>query len=820
MTENNIWREWPTNPPSAGFDFEYKGVNYTVIRPLGRGGQAVSILVISEAGDECVFKVFLNVENSAAKKEWIAAKNIKSSRCAKVYDILENDGKPLGLIYEYIEGRTLKEIAQDLSSKLTSEEYQKISIDILLALDEIHQRNIIHRDITPGNVVVLPNNREIRLIDFGLATSLNAETRMGFGTEIYMAPERWTLAPASPAMDIYGFAATVISVITGEFENYLTSAIAGAIGGPWKFLGVELEALDVLDGLGRALVNQLEKGLASDPIDRPRTARDFADLIEQVTDIQEVLGEELENDTVAGLLNVRVGSAGVLAVLDNFALQTKVTTKLEEHLLPRIVAGELDVAFLSGNPGDGKTSFIRQVEMELIQRGGRFLGEEKVTGWTIRVGDHEFGAIFDASESVAGVSSDDRIRNLLRRCNEPNFTALIAVNDGRIDLFLRNFADEFEFAPDIRSQLRGSAPVDDRKLLIDLKRRSLVGISASVGLGQSILVSFTRDDLWTVCSGCKSRMVCPILENSRNLQKASVQEAIEELLTISHLRRERRATFRDVRSVFAYLITGDLTCKEIHSARSEGRDLRRGRNSLVYNLAFSGKSQDHLIKSWNELDPALLPLSGVGRVAAKKRELIDPVTGESQIKSLGRRVFFGLAPQQYEVVPPEEVRMYRHFDEYRSQLFSPTAYTKERILHGISKVVGAIGFDEPGVAISASQQRTDWSVLKVIEETEFELRNVALNDQKYIEFASDKLLLVHIGTQISLQLSLDSFEMLIRAAEGEILADNYSDAVIKEVEGFASQLRAVRSSSVSIIDPIGNAVLATSTNAHIKLERI
>lgn len=820
MADSNDWRQWPTSPPSSGFDFEHKGLNYTVIRPIGQGGQAISILVSSEAGDECVFKVFLNADDSAAKKEWLAAKNIKSPRCARVYDVLEDEGKPLGLIYEYIEGRTLKEISQDPASKLTSEEFQKIAIDILLALDEIHQRNIIHRDITPGNIVVLPNNREIRLIDFGLATSLNSKTRKGAGTEIFMAPERWTLAPASSSMDIYGFAGTMISAITGEFESYLTSVIAGALGGPWKFTGVELEALDVLDGLGRALVNQLEKGLASDPIDRPRTARDFADLIEQVTDIEEVFGDELENNTVAGLLNVRVGSAGVLAVLDNFALQTKVATKLEEHLLPRIVNGELDVVFLSGNPGDGKTSFIRQVEMELIQREGEFLGDEKVTGWTIRLGNHEFGAIFDASESVAGVSSNNRIRNLLKRCTEPNFTALIAVNDGRIDLFLRQFADEFEFAPDIRSQLRGSAPLDDRKLLIDLKRRSLVGTSASIGLGQSILVSFTRDDLWSTCSGCSSRMVCPILENSRNLQKTHVQESIEELLMISHLRRERRATFRDIRSVFAYLITGDITCKEIHAARNEGRDLRRGRHSLIHNLAFSGKSQDHLIKSWSELDPALLPLSGVGRVAAKIRELVDPVSGESQIKSLGRRVFFGLSPQQFEVVPPEEVRMYRYFDEYRSQLFSPTAYTKERILLGISKVVGAIGFDEPGVAIRASQQRTDWSVLKVIEESEFELRNVALNDRKYIEFASDKLLLVHTGTQITLQLSLDSFEMLIRAAEGEILADNYSDAVIKEVEGFASQLRAVRSSSVSVIDPVGNAVLATSTNAHIKLERI
>jgi hypothetical protein len=164
--------------------------------------------------------------------------------------------------------------------------------------------------------------------------------------------------------------------------------------------------------------------------------------------------------------------------------------------------------------------------------------------------------------------------------------------------------------------------------------------------------------------------------------------------------------------------------------------------------------------------------------------------------------------------------MYRHLGEYRSQLYSPTTYTKERILLGVSKVVGAIGFNESGIAIRAGNQRTDWSVLKVIDEGEFEIRNVTIIEQKYLEYASDKLLLVHKGTQISLQLSLDSFEMLIRAAEGEILADGYSDAVIKEVEGFASQLRAVSSSSVSIIDPVGNAVLATSANGQIKLERI
>ena len=78
-------------------------------------------------------------------------------------------------------------------------------------------------------------------------------------------------------------------------------------------------------------------------------------------------------------------------------------------------------------------------------------------------------------------------------------------------------------------------------------------------------------------------------------------------------------------------------------------------------------------------------------------------------------------------------------------------------------------------------------------------------------------MLVHKETGIALGLSLDSFEVLLRAAEGEILADIYSDAVIKEVDGFASQLRDVRSTSVSVIDPIGSGVLATEKDGRIEL---
>ena len=815
---HETWLTWADIPPMRDTEFEYRGINYTVVRVLGRGGQAISVLVSNEKGEDCVFKVFFKADTKAAQKELRAAKKIDSSRCAKIYDYLEASDDVYGLIYEYIEGRTLKEIIRTKNHGLSSEDIQRICVDVLLALNDLHQENLVHRDVTPGNIVVLPNNREARLIDFGLTTTVNADTRQGFGTELYMAPEHWNLqVAASLSMDIYGFAATMIEVFALKIEDCLTGTGPARNIGPFTFRGVPAEILENLDGLARALVSQLEKGMSFDPRNRLRSALDFAELIEQAANIDIVEGNALTNSTVTGLLNVRIGSAGVLAGADKFAELTKVVTKLEASLLPRIVAGELDVAFLSGNPGDGKTTFIRLLEKYLRENGGKFKGDERVTGWEIELNGKTFGAIFDASESVNGVSSDDRIREILRKSKVEGFTAVLAVNDGRLDAFLRDFADEFDFAGDIRQQLRGQEAIDPRKLLVDLKRRALVGSGVQLGLGLSNLSAVTSAELWQECSECLSRRVCPMLQNAKDLERNEVQASIEELLAVSHLRRERRATFRDVRSVFAYLITGDLTCDLVHAAREEGRDLRRGRRSRFYDLAFSGESQDHLIKSWSELDPALMPLSGVGRVAARERELVDNITGESQLSSLGRRVFFNVASEAYDEVPREEVRLFQHFEEYRSQLFMPTRRTKERVLLGISKVVGAIGFRNPGVAIRAGNLRTDWSVLKVIDESEFMISVEVTAAEDYLESSSDKLSLSHIETQITVGLSLDSFEMLIRAAEGEVLADNYSDAVIKEIEGFTSQLREVRSTSVSVIDPIGNAFLATEREGRIEL---
>ena len=120
-TTEEPWRQWnDLELPTLGSEFEYRGVGYIVLKILGSGGQAISVLVTNQNGEDCVFKIHHSLAGKPADRELKAAKKIKSARCAKVYDVLESDGDVYGLVYEYIEGRTIKEISAKNNNAQTS----------------------------------------------------------------------------------------------------------------------------------------------------------------------------------------------------------------------------------------------------------------------------------------------------------------------------------------------------------------------------------------------------------------------------------------------------------------------------------------------------------------------------------------------------------------------------------------------------------------------------------------------------------------------------------------------------------------------------
>jgi hypothetical protein len=297
---------------------------------------------------------------------------------------------------------------------------------------------------------------------------------------------------------------------------------------------------------------------------------------------------------------------------------------------------------------------------------------------------------------------------------------------------------------------------------------------------------------------------------------------VDELVTTSYLRRQRRATFRDVRSALAWLVTGDRSCETVHEARSRGMDLRRSDDSLVEDLAFDSQSADYLIQEWADLDPARTAAPDVERAARSDRKMVaDPVEfNDRDRQRVQRQLFFGT--WQPPRIERSVVRVYRYLAEFEDALGNSSderlEWIRERILLGLSRLLGAPGYSGTGLAVSDEGAGGTWAVLKEIPGSEFSLARLE-RPSDYVEWRPDSLRLRH-ETGSSLILTLDTFELVLRAVDGDLIGDVAAGSVRQEIETFASALRRSPAGSVHVVNPAGTARHAEITaDRCIVLER-
>ena len=94
------------------------------------------------------------------------AKFSKNEGIVKVLDFFEINNTAY-IVMEYLEGITLKQYIRE-NQRITLEELVRLLVPLIESLDEIHSQGMIHRDISPDNIMVLPDGR-IKLMDFGAA---------------------------------------------------------------------------------------------------------------------------------------------------------------------------------------------------------------------------------------------------------------------------------------------------------------------------------------------------------------------------------------------------------------------------------------------------------------------------------------------------------------------------------------------------------------------------------------------------------------------------------------------------------------------------
>lgn len=176
---------------------------------------------------------------------------------------LEAAGEIAGLPYvatEYVRGLSLEELRASGQS-LGEPAVRAIALDIVTALQALHQAGFVHGDISPSNVLI-DDTGEIRLCDFGLAEKQGAKRSAIAGKPGYIAPEAVRPIESNPAEDIYSLGVAIGEcALQKRLFNESSLADAGARGDVPAY---EAALENIAKGFGNALKR--------DPASRPSAA--------------------------------------------------------------------------------------------------------------------------------------------------------------------------------------------------------------------------------------------------------------------------------------------------------------------------------------------------------------------------------------------------------------------------------------------------------------------------------------------------------------------------------------------------------------------
>ncbi|AMV16797.1 bifunctional serine/threonine-protein kinase/formylglycine-generating enzyme family protein [Planctomyces sp. SH-PL14] len=275
------------------------------------------------------------------------------------------------IVFEYVEGRTLKEILEERNhTPLDPDRAARIALQLANGLQHIHERGLIHRDLKPANVMITPAG-DAKFLDFGLARHTDTTSTIGggqgfLGTIPYMSPEQLQKGKSvTRQSDIYALGTVLYEMLSSRrpFEGSVEELIATIPkGNPSPMdvpavlrtivgLAMEVDPLDRYAS-AEAMAEDLQCFLdGSTPASR--IGRKLRKLGRQVTRRDFLVKSAVGIAATAGI----VKAAGVLVrTHDDGRHDVLLTTQpegAEVHIIPiRSPTGEPDLASIQQLPGN------------------------------------------------------------------------------------------------------------------------------------------------------------------------------------------------------------------------------------------------------------------------------------------------------------------------------------------------------------------------------------------------------------------------------------------------------------------------------------
>ncbi len=207
--------------------------------------------LIGVGGMACVYKALDKIDNRIVavkilKEEYLANEEftrrfkneskaiaiLSHPNIVKVYDVSFGD-KMQYIVMEYIDGITLKEYI-DGQETFKWKEAVHFTVQILRALQHAHDKGIVHRDIKPQNIMLLPDGT-IKVTDFGIARFSRQDMRAtrntdkAIGSVHYISPEQARGEITDEKADIYSVGVMLYEMLTGTLPFEADSAVSVAI---------------------------------------------------------------------------------------------------------------------------------------------------------------------------------------------------------------------------------------------------------------------------------------------------------------------------------------------------------------------------------------------------------------------------------------------------------------------------------------------------------------------------------------------------------------------------------------------------------------
>jgi serine/threonine-protein kinase len=239
---------------------------------------------------------------------------LKHPNIVQVYDF-DNDGGTYYIVFEYVAGESLQDrlVRLEAARRVLAEQNSvTVAASIADALQYAHEREVIHRDVKPANIMLDQSDQAI-LTDFGIAKIVGGtqHTASGvvLGTARYVSPEQVQGRPVTAQSDIYSLGATLFEMLAGRapYEgDSVVSVLMAHVSEPLP----DLQQLR--PNISPGLVAAVNKAMAKEPGARFQTAGDMAQALRSASQGAVIGGAAAATAAAADLGAADLGAATVM----------------------------------------------------------------------------------------------------------------------------------------------------------------------------------------------------------------------------------------------------------------------------------------------------------------------------------------------------------------------------------------------------------------------------------------------------------------------------------------------------------------------------